>query len=117
MRTLDRRCDGARSAGSTSPTRRIRAVRKLHLKYDGADSTLIVDFGPAAQILEAFERAHRLQFGFVAPGKPLVVEAISVEAIGSTQDVEDRISDAEPRAAPPPALASVRDVFSRAKSA
>ncbi len=94
-------------SGQHIPMRRIRAVRKLHLKYDGADSTLIVDFGPTAQILEAFERAHRLQFGFVAPGKPLVVEAISVEAIGSTQDVEDRISDAEPRAAPPPALASV----------
>ena len=31
----------------------------------------------------AFERAYRTRFSFLMPDKPLVVEAVSVEAIGA----------------------------------
>ncbi|WP_181704100.1 hydantoinase B/oxoprolinase family protein [Chthonobacter albigriseus] len=54
----------------------------LHLRYEGTDSALPIpfnDFDRAAAI-NAFETAHRARFGFVFPGKPLVVEAIEVEA-------------------------------------
>ncbi len=93
--------------GQGIPADRIAVLRKLHLKYEGTDSALIVDFGRTAEVIAAFEEAHRMRFGFVAGGKALIVEAISVEAIGSTEEVEDRILDAKPRTMPPPALGAV----------
>jgi len=54
----------------------------LHLRYDGTDTTIPIDFSdrslPAART--AFEAAHRAQFGFVYDGKPVIVEAVGVEA-------------------------------------
>jgi 5-oxoprolinase (ATP-hydrolysing) len=69
---------------------RVRCERTLQLKYEGTDTTLGV---PAANGVEAvtheFERRYRQQYGFLMPGKPLVVEAIALEAIGTSQDVPD----------------------------
>jgi 5-oxoprolinase (ATP-hydrolysing) len=56
--------------------------RRLHLKYEGTDSALVVAHGDLARIGAAFAAAHQAQFGFVTPEKPLVVEAVSVEAVG-----------------------------------
>lgn len=78
---------GAEISGQNIPADRITVKRKAHVKYEGTDSTLAVDFGGVAEIVAAFEEAHRQQFGCVASGKPLVVEAISVEAIGATEEV------------------------------
>jgi 5-oxoprolinase (ATP-hydrolysing) len=63
--------------------------RLLHVKYDGTDSALIVPHGDIAAIKAEFESGHRRRYGFVSETKPLVVEAISVEAIG----VENRDDD------------------------
>ncbi len=43
-----------------------------------------------AEIVAEFERKYRQQYGFLMPGKPLVIEAIAVEAIGRTHDGEGR---------------------------
>lgn len=75
--------------------------RRVHIKVEGSDSPLIVDFGPLSIMIAAFEAAHRQRYGFMMDGKPLVVEAISVEAVGRTEGSEDReasgISTALPR--------------------
>ncbi|HEX7249857.1 MAG TPA: hydantoinase B/oxoprolinase family protein [Burkholderiales bacterium] len=63
------------------PAGGLSAVRKVHLKYEGTDTALAVPFGPKREIVEAFEAAYRKQFSFLMPGKALVVEAISVEAL------------------------------------
>lgn len=67
----------------------ISTITKVHLRYEGTDTALIVDFAPMKDILAAFEVAHMQQFGFIAPEKSNIVEALTVEVIGGGQDVED----------------------------
>ena len=64
---------------------------KLIRELDSAVSTLIVDFGDLAQIVERFEAAHRQRYGFVMAGKAQVIEAISVEVVGATDAAEDPV--------------------------
>ena len=100
--------DASAEIGSQNiPADRITVLRKVHLKYEGTDSALVVGFDQHARIVAAFQHAHRQQFGFIAPGKTLIVEAISVEAIGATEELVDEVLEAEPRAAMPRAAASV----------
>ncbi len=68
---------------------RISLVKKVQLRYEGTDSPLPIDFGELAQMQEAFEAAHKQRFGFIATERKLVVEAVSVEVIGSTEEVAD----------------------------
>ncbi|MFN4120264.1 hydantoinase B/oxoprolinase family protein [Acidovorax sp.] len=55
--------------------------RRVHVRYEGSDSALIVPFGSQAEITAAFENAYRQRFAFLMQGKGLVVEAVSVEAV------------------------------------
>lgn len=55
--------------------------RRVHLRYEGSDAALVVPFGTQAQTVERFEAAYRQRFAFLMPGKALVVEAVSVEAV------------------------------------
>ncbi|KAA3628397.1 MAG: 5-oxoprolinase [Proteobacteria bacterium] len=71
---------------------RIHTLRRLHLKYAGTDTTLIIDFAGIAAMTTAFEAAHQQRYGFIAPDKALVVEAAQVEVVG-TSDVETTVSD------------------------
>ncbi len=60
---------------------RVAVERRAHLKYEGTDTALVVPLAPAAEMQSRFEAAYRKQFSFLMPGRPLVVEAVSVEAI------------------------------------
>jgi 5-oxoprolinase (ATP-hydrolysing) len=53
----------------------------LHLRYDGTDTALPVDFthDDFAKTLAAFKAAHKAQFGFVYDNKPVVIEAAEIE--------------------------------------
>ena len=53
-----------------------------HLRYEGTDASLVVPFSTFDATLQAFEARHNQRFGFTDPGKRLIVEALSVEAIG-----------------------------------
>jgi 5-oxoprolinase (ATP-hydrolysing) len=55
--------------------------QRVHVRYEGSDSALIVPFGTLAQIETSFEAAYRQRFAFLMQGKGLVVEAVSVEAV------------------------------------
>ncbi|MFQ5534770.1 MAG: hydantoinase B/oxoprolinase family protein [Sphingomonadales bacterium] len=57
-------------------------LRRLQLRYDGTDTALLIDFAPLSAITADFEDAHRRRFGFIDPAKRLIVESISVEAVG-----------------------------------
>jgi len=63
----------------------IRCERKLHLRYLGSDTALLVAFSSLAGIQSSFEQTHQQRFGFISPEKPLVVEAIQVEVIGAAE--------------------------------
>ncbi|MEC7490823.1 MAG: hydantoinase B/oxoprolinase family protein [Pseudomonadota bacterium] len=67
----------------------ISYVAKVHLRYEGTDTALVVDFGSYSEMLERFEKTHMQQFGFVAPDKTNIVEALTVEAVGGGRDVEE----------------------------
>ena len=56
-------------------------LRKVHLRYEGTDSPLVVDFGDVAGMREWFEQAHRQRYGFILQEKALIVEAVSVEVV------------------------------------
>ncbi len=55
--------------------------QRVHVKYEGTDTALIVPLGDLQRIQAAFERAYQQRFAFLMQGKVLVVEAVSVEAI------------------------------------
>ncbi len=59
--------------------------RRLHLRYAGTDTALVVPMGEVAEITAGFEAAHRQRYGFVVPGKGLIAEAVSVELVGETE--------------------------------
>ncbi|HOO90147.1 MAG TPA: hydantoinase/oxoprolinase family protein, partial [Syntrophales bacterium] len=59
----------------------ISIIRKAHLRYEGTDSTLLVDVGTLEEMKTDFEKAHKQRFGFIARERALVIEALSVEAV------------------------------------
>ncbi len=68
---------------------------RAHLRYDGSDATLPVPIAPRgpfpapAEIATSFEAEHRRQFGFVFPGKPIVLEMLEVEASVADTTVDE----------------------------
>src|SRR5438445_5259184 len=82
------------------PASRIAATRMLHLKYEGTDTTLETGVADVAGIVAEFERRYRQHYGFLMPGKPLVIEAVAVEAIGRSHDVRESMPSFMPREGP-----------------
>ena len=68
---------------------RLRAERRLHLRYQGTDSFLPVPFGGFDEVLAGFTEAHRRRFGFATPERPVIVEACVVESIAAGEDVAE----------------------------
>jgi 5-oxoprolinase (ATP-hydrolysing) len=77
---------------------RITVLHRLHLKYEGTDLALIIPFGETAEVTAAFAAAHRARFGFDVPGRPLIVEAVSVEVVGGGEAQREDASEEESRA-------------------
>jgi len=67
----------------------IELIEKVHIRYEGTDSAILVDHDTPDMMRDEFEKTHKQRFGFVAPERGLVVEAVSAEAIGGTEQVED----------------------------
>jgi 5-oxoprolinase (ATP-hydrolysing) len=63
---------------------KIKVHVRAHVRYAGTDTALIVDANglKLGKIKTAFERAHKARFGFIDRNKSLVLEAVSVEAVG-----------------------------------
>jgi 5-oxoprolinase (ATP-hydrolysing) len=66
----------------------ITVHRRVHVRYEGSDSALVVAYPQAADaqatvalVVAGFEAAYRQRFAFLMQGKGLVVEAVSVEAV------------------------------------
>jgi 5-oxoprolinase (ATP-hydrolysing) len=75
--------------------------QRVHIKYEGTDTALIVPLSDTAGIEAAFERAYQQRFAFLMQGKAKVVEAVSVEAvISGDAPAEPRHSVHAPRAVP-----------------
>src|SRR3989442_307298 len=65
------------------PQARLSVVRRVHLRYDGTDSALIVNFGSVTEMTQSFEAAYRKRYSFLMAGRALIAESVSVEAFGA----------------------------------
>lgn len=63
--------------------------RRIHLRYQGTDSSIIVPFDNRKNLRQQFERLHQQRFGFIMSSKLLEVEAITVEAIEQSRDTPE----------------------------
>jgi 5-oxoprolinase (ATP-hydrolysing) len=79
----------------------VQVRQRVHVRYQGSDSALIVPFGTQQEIVAGFETAYRQRFSFLMPGKPMIVEAVSVEAIvAGDAPAEPRLAQHPPREIP-----------------
>jgi 5-oxoprolinase (ATP-hydrolysing) len=75
---------------------RIVVHRRAHVRHEGTDTALVVDYAERQKMIEDFEEAHRQRFGFAAPERGHVVESVSVEAVGETETAAERELEAIP---------------------
>ncbi|SCD77289.1 5-oxoprolinase (ATP-hydrolysing) [Streptomyces sp. di188] len=66
------------------PEERVAVTRRAQLRYDGTDTTLTVGLTDPDTMRRAFEDRHRATYSFTLD-RPVVVEALSVEATGTTE--------------------------------
>ena len=88
---------------------KIRLHVRAHIRYAGTDTPLIVEAGrdgklaSLAAMTAAFERAHKAQFSFIDRNKELVIEAVSVEAVGGGSKFNEKTLKAKRGKLPAPA--------------
>ena len=70
----------------------LSGTARVHVRYDGSDTTLPILLGPLEEMAETFAAEHARQFGFGFEGRALVAESLEVE-------VRDM-----PKDSPPPSL-------------
>ncbi|MEU1627568.1 hydantoinase B/oxoprolinase family protein [Streptomyces sp. NPDC020096] len=66
------------------PEERIQVTRRAHLRYDGTDTAVPVELAEPDEMAAAFEASHRSTYSFLMD-RPIIVEALSVEATGLTE--------------------------------
>ena len=88
--------------------------RRALLRYAGTDSAIEVDMATDADRLSTtrhrFEEAHKERFGFSDPAKGIVLEAVSVEAVGGNATPIQSTSEETQEPLPKPD--TVRSIFS-----
>ena len=62
----------------------IRIIKRVHIRYQGSDFALELDFNRHKNLRTAFEALHQQRFGFILPETPLIIANLSVEAITET---------------------------------
>jgi len=92
----------------------ISIICKAHLRYEGTDSALLVDISSYEEMKDNFEKAHKQRFGFIARERGLVIEALSVEAIGVTESQIDEPGEPAENVSTPQAV-NTTDMYSHGK--
>ena len=92
--------------------RDVAFVPQLLLKVQGTDTALPIPFGTEGDMRAAFAAAHKARFGFDPGDKPLVIEAISMEAIGKAADLSEPGSAVQTRPEDSYPTAATADIFS-----
>ena len=84
-----------------------RLEKRVHLKYDGTDTSLSVPLASVAKMRDDFERLYRHRFSFLMPDRALIAEAVSVEAVGRSEAGPGLLPTNAVSASKPKALAIV----------
>ena len=100
----DRLGDDARSevAGQGVPAHEIAVHVRAHIRYAGTDSALVVPADTLAAMKTSFETAHKSRFGFIDDTKQLVIEAVSVEAVGGGAKFSEPVQPTATKPLPAP---------------
>jgi 5-oxoprolinase (ATP-hydrolysing) len=61
----------------------VQRHEQIHLRYQGTDTALVIDLADEAALRAAFDDAYRQRFAFLMPDRPLVIEAVSLEAVAA----------------------------------
>ena len=93
---------------------RIALIERVHLRYEGTDTALIVLFDDIDGMRQQFEAAYRKRYSFLMQARALIVEAVSVEAVGASDAPAEPLPQAVPGASQPatPAPGAVVPMFS-----
>ncbi|WP_409427983.1 hydantoinase B/oxoprolinase family protein [Mycobacterium sp. SMC-11] len=83
---LERQARGELAAQHISADQ-THAIRRVHLRYQGTDTSIPVELGGIAAMTAAFEEIHRSMYSFLME-RALIAEAVSVEATGLTEQPE-----------------------------
>ncbi|MDM8558745.1 hydantoinase B/oxoprolinase family protein [Candidatus Parabeggiatoa sp. HSG14] len=76
------------------PDNNIIVQYKVHLRYAGTDTALLIDFAPCADMKIAFATLHQQRFGFIRQDNTLlIVEAVSVEVVGGMEKNNEKMKD------------------------
>ena len=82
----------------------VKTHLRLHVKYEGTDTALEIAADDLNTVPALFEEAHRAQFGFASPGRPLIAALGVAEAVGETGLKPSRdTAKASPQELPAPA--------------
>ncbi len=82
------------------PTR-ISVIKRAYLKYKGSHQSLEVTFGTTEELQSRFDASHLARFGFVSPGRALVFEMLSAEAVGEDDGPSHPTTDVNTKTAVP----------------
>ncbi len=84
-----------------------KLAKRVHLKYEGTDTSLAVALGSIGEMRTRFETLYRNRFSFLMPDRALVAEAVSVEAVGRAEAGPGLIVASPATTAKPVAVAEV----------
>jgi 5-oxoprolinase (ATP-hydrolysing) len=98
----------AELAGQGVPAASVRVLRRAHLRYAGTDTPLTVPAAAPARMLRDFEASYRRRFSFLMTDRQVVVEAVSVEAVGGGHASESELAAAPSAGAGPVPAETVR---------
>ena len=87
----------ARAALEDQGVEEVEIDASARLRFEGSDSMLSVPCGDTAEMDARFRKLHRQRFGYSDENAPIVVEALSVEASGSSGGLGE--AEAEPQSA------------------
>lgn len=94
---------------------KMQVLPRVHLRYDGTDSAIVVNFDTIESMIEQFNAAYLQRYSFLMHDKPLIIEAASVEVVGVSGEEVPATVASEAKLDPPAALATV-DLFTHDKS-
>ena len=80
----------------------IAVARRVHLRYRGTEAALPVVLDAVPAMVAAFTAAHRARFGFATPERPLIAEAVVVEATAPGERIVEHAPPPRDSGAPAP---------------
>jgi 5-oxoprolinase (ATP-hydrolysing) len=83
LRELELQARGVLAAQDI-PAHAITIEARARLRFEGSDSMLTIACGEEAEMDAAFRALHRQRYGYSDANAPIIIEALSVEAIGMT---------------------------------